>query len=189
MDAASSPTVGKYPEWNATSWATRASLGLMRGDTTPATAAVDSGFGDLWAREHQAMVRLGTLLVGSSHVAEEIVQEAFAVVDARWAEIDRPGAYLRTVVVNGCRAALRRRELEERVSGDVASGGPEHLPTRLLELRDALDRLSDRQRAVIVLRYFVDLPDAEIATELGCRPSTVRSLARRALRILREELR
>lgn len=161
----------------------------MRGDITPVTASSDGGLDDLWAREHRAMVRLGTLLVGSSHVAEEIVQEAFTAVDARWAEIDRPGAYLRTVVVNGCRAALRRRELEERVRDDRSCAGHEQLPTRLLELRDALDRLSDRQRTVIVLRYFVDLPEAEIATELGCRPSTVRSLARRALRILREELR
>ena len=162
---------------------------MMRGDATPATASADGGFDDLWAREHQAMVRLGTLMVGSVHIAEEIVQEAFTVVDARWAEIDSPGAYLRTVVVNGCRATLRRRELEQRIRGDQMPDDSEHLPTRLLELRDALDRLSERQRAVIVLRYFVDLPDDEIAIELGCRPSTVRSLARRALRILREELR
>lgn len=160
----------------------------MRGDSTSVSAAAGGGFDGLWAREHEVMVRLGTLLVGSSHVAEEVVQEAFAVVDERWAEIDRPGAYLRTVVVNGCRAELRRRELEERVRDQQVPDDSDHLPTRLVELRDALDRLSDRQRAVVVLRYFVDLPDREIAVELGCRPSTVRSLARRALRILREEL-
>ena len=58
----------------------------------------------------------------------------------------------------------------------------------LLELRDALGRLGERQRAVVVLRYFADLPDVEIAEVLGCRPSTVRSLVRRALRVLRKEL-
>lgn len=134
------------------------------------------------------MVRLATLLVGSHHVAEEIVQDSFAAVDQRWESIDRPGAYLRTVVVNGCRAVLRRRELERRHDGAGAVEEVDHLPTRLVELRDALDRLSDRQRVVVVLRYFVDLPDAEIAEALRCRPATVRSLARRALAKLREEL-
>ena len=61
-------------------------------------------------------------------------------------------------------------------------------PMALLELRDALGRLGERQRAVVVLRYFADLPDVKIAEVLGCRPSTVRSLVRRALRVLRKEL-
>lgn len=134
------------------------------------------------------MVRLATLLVGSHHVAEEVVQDAFATVDQRWASIDRPGAYLRTVVVNGCRAVLRRREIEQRHQPASAGEEVDHLPTRLVELRDALGHLSDRQRVVVVLRYFVDLPDAEIAQTLDCRPATVRSLARRALAKLREEL-
>lgn len=77
------------------------------GEPTPLTASPGSGeFDELFAREHQPMVRLATLLVGSSHLAEEAVQDAFASVDARWDEIDRPGAYLRTVVVNGSRAVL-----------------------------------------------------------------------------------
>lgn len=174
----------------ATSGPTRASLGVMRGEPTPLTTSPRSGeFDELFAREHRPMVRLATLLVGSSHLAEEVVQDAFASVDARWDEIDRPGAYLRTVVVNGARAVLRRRELEQRTNELHVVDQDDHIPTRLLELRDALDQLSERQRAVIVLRYFVDLPDAEIASTLGCRPSTVRSLARRALHALREELR
>lgn len=153
------------------------------------TTSSDGGFAEFFGREHMAMVRLATLMVGSRHVAEEVVQEAFAKVDARWTEIDRPDAYLRTVVLNGSRAVLRRRELEVRVQHLHVPEDHDGIPTRLLELRDALDRLSDRQRAVIVLRYFVDLPEAEIASALRCRPSTVRSLARRALRVLREELR
>lgn len=160
------------------------------GEQTPLTTSPGGGaFDELFAREHQPMVRLATLLVGSSHLAEEVVQDAFASVDARWDEIDRPGAYLRTVVVNGSRAVLRRRELEQRTQELHVTEQDDQIPTRLLELRDALDCLSERQRAVIVLRFFVDLPDAEIASTVGCRPSTVRSLARRALHALREELR
>jgi RNA polymerase sigma factor (sigma-70 family) len=143
---------------------------------------------ELFRRERSAMVRLATLLLGSVHQAEEVVQDAFERVDERWSEIERPGAYLRTVVVNGCRRVLRQRDAERRYQRLEIVGDLEQFPTRLLELQVALGRLSERQRTVIVLRFFVDLPDAEIAEALLCRPSTVRSLTRRALRILRKEL-
>ena len=133
------------------------------------------------------MLRLAVLLVDSAQIAEEVVQDAFEAVGERWGTLERPGGYLRTCVVNGCRAVLRRRELERRVT--VVGAEPTAvLPDHLVELRDALDRLGERQRIVIVLRYFVDLPDDEIATVLACRPATVRSLAHRALAVLREEL-
>ncbi len=133
------------------------------------------------------MLRLAVLLVDSAQIAEEVVQDAFEAVGERWGTLERPGGYLRTCVVNGCRAVLRRRELERRVT--VVGAEPAAvLPDHLVELRDALDRLGERQRIVIVLRYFVDLPDDEIATVLACRPATVRSLAHRALAVLREEL-
>lgn len=134
------------------------------------------------------MVRLGTLLVGSVAIAEEIVQEAFIAVRARWEDVDRPGAYLRTTVVNGCSAVLRRRSLEDRVQSARPEPVDAVLPTQLIELRDALERLSDRQRIVMVLRYFVDVSDREIARTMEIRPSTVRSLRRRALVVLRKEL-
>lgn len=141
----------------------------------------------LFRREHEAMVRLAVLLVGSRQVAEEVVQDGFSVVFERWATLDRPGAYLRTVVVNGCRMALRRRETErrhERLDPPLVVDAP----VELIELHDALRVLPDRQRCVIVLRYFADRPDAEIAEIVGCRPATVRSLAHRGLSRLRKEL-
>lgn len=142
----------------------------------------------LFAIEQVPMVRLATLMVGSRAIAEEVVQDAFASVSERWDSLDRPGAYLRTVVVNGCAQILRRRSVEDRhmpIRLEVPSG----IPERLIELRSALDCLSDRQRIVVVLRYFVDMPDDEIAQTLDVRPSTVRSLAHRALAVLRRELR
>lgn len=132
------------------------------------------------------MLRLATLLVGSVAVAEEVVQESFVAVDQRWHTIDRHGGYLRTTVVRGCAAVLRRREIERRYA--PTEPAPVELPTRLVELRDAIATLPDRQRIVIVLRYFVDVPDDEIAEVLGVRGSTVRSLARRAVAKLRKEL-
>lgn len=142
----------------------------------------------LFVAERVPMVRLAALMVGSRSIAEEVVQDAFASVSERWDGIDRPGAYLRMVVVNGCAQVLRRRSVEDR-HRPVALENPDEIPERLIELRSALDHLSDRQRIVVVLRYFVDLPDDEIAQALDVRPSTVRSLAHRALAVLRRELR
>lgn len=142
----------------------------------------------LFARESGPMVRMATLMTGSAAAAEEVVQDAFAAVVERWAAVDRPGAYLRTTVVNGCAQFLRRRAIESRLVPTVDPPRTLELPTQLLELRDALDRLAARQRLVVVLRYFVDVDDREIAAMLGIRPSTVRSTVRRALHILRKEL-
>lgn len=90
--------------------------------------------------------------------------------------------------MRGCAAVLRRRSIEQRYVPRLHEVGATDLPTHLVELRDALGRLTDRQRVVIVLRYFLDLPDDEIARTIEARPSTVRSIARRALSTLREEL-
>lgn len=134
------------------------------------------------------MLRMATLMVGSPAVAEEVVQDAFAAVSERWATLDRPGGYLRTTVVNGCAQVLRRRATEEKANRRAVVDETIELPIHLLELTDALGRLSERQRIVVVLRYFVDISDDEIADILGVEPSTVRSLAHRAFAVLREEL-
>lgn len=146
------------------------------------------GIGSLFAAEGQAMLRMATLMVGSAAVAEEVVQDAFLAVGRHWCSLERPGAYLRTTVINGCAQALRRRDAEGRALAARMPREVVELPSRLVELRDALDRLSERQRIVVVLRYFVDIPDHEIAELLGVRPSTVRSLVRRALKMMRKEL-
>lgn len=156
-------------------------------DDRPA-APTEVGLSSLYQREYRPMVRMATLMVGSAPVAEEVVQDAFAVVGERWHDLDRPGAYLRTTVVNGCSQVLRRRAAEDRVSRLAPPPDDVVLPTRLIELRHALDRLTERQRMVIVLRYVVDVSDREIAEILSVRPSTVRSLARRAFAVLRKEL-
>ena len=135
------------------------------------------------------MVRLAALLVGSASLAEEVVQEAAIAVRHRWDSLDQPGAYLRTTVVNGCSAALRRRDLERRFADiDVGNGRTPDFPEDLLDLQRALSALTERQRTVVVLRFFVDVHDDEIAELLRVKPSTVRSLTRRALVSLRKEL-
>lgn len=134
----------------------------------------DDGIASLFVAERDSMLRMASLMVGSGALAEEIVQDAFLAVRVRWSSLERPGAYLRATVVNGCAHVLRRRDAESRALSSRPPLPDIELPSRLVELREALDRLSDQQRLVVVLRYFVDIPDDEIAETLGVRPSTVR---------------
>lgn len=154
----------------------------------PAGNVEGSGFESLFARERAPMLRLAVLMVGSAESAEDVVQEAFTAVSERWDELERPGGYLRTTVVNGCRMVLRRREVEHRHQGALSGPAESALPTHLVELREALAALSERQRVAVVMRYFADGSDAEIAELLACRRSTVRSLIRRGLSSMRKEL-
>jgi RNA polymerase sigma-70 factor (sigma-E family) len=135
----------------------------------------------LYRTRYADMVRLAFLLTGSSAEAEEIVQDAFVRIRKRIDRVDNPSAYLRAAVVNGCRNRYRRTLVERRhaVPTDRASYD------RVDELRDALAALPARQRAVIVLRFYAGLTEAEIARSLGCRPGTVKSLCHRGLAELR----
>ncbi|MEM8707937.1 MAG: sigma-70 family RNA polymerase sigma factor [Actinomycetota bacterium] len=138
---------------------------------------------DLWRREYPVMVRLARALVDSPDRAEEIVQDAFAHTLRKFDTLDRPGAYLRTSVVNGARGELRKREVRRRLSPPTT---PASTPAQDEYLADALAGLSPKRRIVLVLRFYADMPDDEIAEHLGVRPATVRSLAARGLADLRE---
>ena len=144
----------------------------------------DKELDDLYRANFAALVRVAFLLTGSAAEAEDAVQDAFLRCAPRLASLEHPQSYLRKAVVNECRTRFRKRD-RERSPLDLL---PADLPHDLIETSDALASLSYRKRAVVVLRYFVDLPDEQIADVLGCRPSTVRSVARRALIDLKEVL-
>lgn len=144
---------------------------------------------DLFATHREEMVRLAHLITGSNAVAEDLVQEAFVGLRRHWDHVDNPGGYLRISVVNLARAHLRRRGVEQRHSGTIDPA--EHTVTGDPEIDDtwtALCRLPARQRAVVVLRFYEDLPYDQIAEILGCRLGTVKSSLHRALSRLRKEL-
>lgn len=141
---------------------------------------------DLFVDEREPMLKVAVLVVGRRDVAEEIVQDAFAAVSARWTELENPGGYLRACVVNGARMALRRREVERR--HPTPSQVPSEPSTHLAELHDALMALNEKQRTAIVLRYLLDLPAREIGELLGCSEATARSVVARGLGALRKEL-
>jgi RNA polymerase sigma factor (sigma-70 family) len=132
------------------------------------------------------MVRLAHLVCGSEALGEEVVQDAFLGLQQRWHDVERPEAYVRSAVLNRARTAGRRSWRER--PGDVPERGLDLTP-ETDAVWGVLRTLSERQRAAVVLRFYEDLPDDEIARLLGCRPATVRSLVHRALARLQEVLR
>jgi RNA polymerase sigma factor (sigma-70 family) len=131
------------------------------------------------------LVRVAFLLTGSRAAAEDAVHDAFLRCAPRFATLDHPASYLRAAVVNECRAQHRRAVRFGDAHGPEPSS---ELPYEAVQTREALLQLSERRRLAVVLRYYLDLPDDEIATILGCRQATVRSLVRRGLLQLREAL-
>lgn len=145
----------------------------------------------LYREQHDRMVRLATVLTGSPAVAEELVHDAFVRVHAHLDDVRVPGAYLRTTVVNLARGHHRRAATARRHDQRFAPAPlPDDLdlPADQSEVWLALQALPERRRIALTLRYYLDLPDDEIAEALGARPATVRSLVHRGLRQLHEVL-
>jgi len=141
-------------------------------------------FEELYAAQHRAMVRLAYTLVDTTEQAEEVVHDAFAAVYERYDRIDNPVAYLRMSVLNGCRRVLRRRMLLRRQPVPPVQDGA----MEFNHVVDSIRRLPHRQRSVIVLRYDLQLTDAEIAETLAMPIGTVKSTLHRAIAALRKEL-
>jgi RNA polymerase sigma-70 factor (sigma-E family) len=146
-----------------------------------------SEFADIYACEHDRLVRLASLILGSTAVAEDVVQDSFAKLYGRLNRVDSPSAWLRTVVVNACRNEHRRWAVARRHAHLLAVDAVEQ-DAPVHELIDSLRSLPIRQRTVVVLRFYEDLPEADIADLLGIRIGTVKSRLHRALARLREEV-
>ena len=146
---------------------------LMRSTSEPET--FEAFFGRAWP----GAVRLVALLTQDRSAAEELAQDAFARMYASWERVSNPDAYLRRALVNRSHNWRRRGRVREAKLALLA--GPATVELLAAELADAVAALPFRQRAVIVLRYYGGLSEAEIAAALGCRNGTVKSLAARAL--------
>lgn len=151
---------------------------------------------EVYAAHRLALVRLAVLLVDDQQTAEDVVHDAFASVVQRrggGADIVRLLAYLRTAVVNNARSVLRRRRTARAyvVPHQAPADGPESAAVLADEHREvlaALHRLPLRQREVLVLRYWSDLSEGEIADTLGISRGAVKSTASRALDALQRHL-
>jgi RNA polymerase sigma-70 factor (sigma-E family) len=144
-----------------------------------------------WAADRQvALLRTAILLTGDHHRAEDLVQEALTKVALRWRRLrsENPEAYSRQVLVrdniSGWRK--RRREVVSAEPGDAPSPDLAVASDRRMLLDHALAALTPRQRAVVVLRYYEDLPERDTADALGVSVGTVKSQTHLALRRLRE---
>jgi RNA polymerase sigma-70 factor (sigma-E family) len=152
--------------------------------------------GSLYEAHALELVRLALLLLGDQHSAEDVVQDAFLAFQRsldRLRDPDKALPYLRACVVNGCRSMQRnRRRIADRHavptppvwSAEAAAMASEDRRSLLA----AVASLPERAREVLAFRYFLDLPDGEIAAALGISRSTVSSTASRALAVLARKL-
>jgi RNA polymerase sigma-70 factor (sigma-E family) len=155
-------------------------------ERVPEFVVVES-FEDFYRRTWSAMVRLARVLTDDRDDAVEVVQDTYSRVYTRFDRIadESKDAYLRAAVLNGCRRHLRRRRL-------ALLHRPRSIETADLEVDHVLDAvraLPPDRRDVVLLRYYLDLSEAEIARTLKVPPGTVKSRLHRALRDLEEVLR
>jgi RNA polymerase sigma-70 factor (sigma-E family) len=148
----------------------------------------EEAFRRLYAEQFGGLVRLAYLTTGCMPAAEDVVQDAFVQLHRRWSRVEHPPAWLRRAVISRCTSWVRRRVLERRHSRTAEWVVVPGLSPDATAVRAALARLKPRQRAALFLRYYLDLPEAEIAEALGCRPGTVKSLLHRGLAVLKESL-
>jgi RNA polymerase sigma-70 factor (sigma-E family) len=151
----------------------------------------DDSFEQFMAAALPGLLRFGHVLTGDRHRAEELVQSAMVKTYRRWGALrkDQPAAYVRRAMVNTYTSWWRssRREASMPAGFDPPGRDGASYDERDAALR-ALATLPPRQRAVLVLRYYLDLSEADIADTLGCSTGTVKSSASRGLRTLRERL-
>jgi RNA polymerase sigma-70 factor (sigma-E family) len=150
------------------------------------------GFDEYVLARGRALLRFGYLLTGDRHLAEDLVQEALAHCHRKWRRVEHlgaPDAYVRKAVLRQYLSWRRRRSSTEQVTADIPDrpGPADHASQLALrdELWALLGRLPRMQRAVLVLRFFEDLPDEEIAQLLDCSAATIRVHASRGLARLR----
>jgi RNA polymerase sigma-70 factor (sigma-E family) len=146
-------------------------------------------FGEYFAARGPALRRTAWLIVRDWHLAEDVLQGAFAKLYVAWGRIreDSRDAYARRVVVNEALSMLRRAKPEDPT--DRLPDRPAHtLDAPALDLDRALDLLPGRHRAVVALRFVDDLSVAEVARVLEVAEGTVKSQTARALDTLRQHL-
>ena len=147
---------------------------------------------------HAGLYRTAFLLTGNHHTAEDLVQSTWVKVYASWSRVrraERPVAYVHRMLANEVVSMHRRRSAHEIPTGGAGElpgagwyAGPEDAVVDAQAVWAALTALTERQRAVVVLRYYVDLSEADIAEALDIAPGTVKGHARAALAALAADL-
>lgn len=154
-------------------------------------AAAERDIREFVTARSPALMRLAFLLTGGDQQsAEDLLQIALVKTAARWRTVEDPDSYVRRVMyrqqVSWWRLKWRRRETHVAVVPDRAGDDGTSAVDLKLAVRQALARLTPRQRAMLVLRFFEDLPESEVARLLDCSVGTVRSTTHRSLARLRD---
>jgi RNA polymerase sigma factor (sigma-70 family) len=142
-------------------------------------------FEQFYAATYPKMLRLAAALLPSKPVAEDVVHDAYAKVFRKYPSIDEPGSYVRRSIVNESTGFFRKRAVAAAKEPLIRASTDSEFVDHDVMLR-VLDMLPTRQRAAIVLRYYEQCTEAEIASILRCRPGTVKSLLSRGIAALRE---
>jgi RNA polymerase sigma-70 factor (sigma-E family) len=167
-------------------------------DPTASAWTADEAVTALFSSHYRALVRLATLLLRDAGAAEEVTQDAYVALHGHWRRLrdpDKAVAYLRQCVVNRCRSTLRHRGVVDRYlrrqplplsapSADVGLLAAESNA----EIIAAVRALPARQREALVLRYYADLSEAEIAEAMGVSQGAVKSHTARAMAALRRSM-
>jgi RNA polymerase sigma-70 factor (sigma-E family) len=159
------------------------------------TGQDDAAFSEYALARWATLYRLSVMLAPDAHAAEDILQEALVKTYRSWRSVTRaehPDAYVRRIVVNTAIAqsakASRRKERSDPDPPDELVASGDDLAVEHLRVWSAVSELAPRQRAVIVLRFYADLSETEIADALGCAPGTIKSQSHAAIANLRRSL-
>jgi RNA polymerase sigma-70 factor (sigma-E family) len=156
--------------------------------------ASEGDFRDYVVGRRAVLEREAYLLVGDVHLAQDLVQTTLAKVYVSWRRVrasEYPDAYVRRIMINANTSRLRRRRVREVLTDmpvEAADAYAAPLPDAdgaRVDVMRALMALPKRQRTAVVLRYWADLPEAEVAAAMGCSVGTVRSQSAKALAKLR----
>ncbi|MGH9117990.1 MAG: sigma-70 family RNA polymerase sigma factor [Acidimicrobiales bacterium] len=156
-----------------------------------AAASTDDTLADLHRAHYRSLVRLAYLLLGDQGRSEEVVQDAFVKLQLRWGglrQVDKAPAYLRSVVLNQARSALRHREVVDRHDArrTVERASPSPAAAALADADHerviaAMRLLPERQREALALRFYLDLSEAEMAAAMKVSPGSVKTHVHRGL--------
>ncbi|MGQ0626318.1 MAG: SigE family RNA polymerase sigma factor [Sporichthyaceae bacterium] len=170
-----------------------AEFGRDLGSHAPARWSADEAVTELYTAHYRSLVRLSAMLLRDTGAAEEVVQDAFVAMHSAWRRIreqDKALAYLRQSVVNRSRSALRRRVVADRYAPAPRPDMPSAEYGAMARVESeamlaALRTLPTRQREALVLRYYGDLSEAQVAAAMKCSKGAVKSHTFRGIAALR----
>lgn len=171
--------------------AERPDLRVVSDRSRPSSDDIRAALPDLYEEHYRSLVRLASFSVDDRETAEEVVQDAFVKVVSGNYDIEpgKEAGYLRSMVLNGARSALRKRQVRRAHTPDApddAAAAEEAgvASTEHDRIIAAIRALPEKQAAVLMLRYYLDLSEAEIADTLGLARGSVKSHAHRGLKRL-----